>query len=116
MKRIVGLLLIALLGFILFNAHAANSTSNTSTTKATKKKNVRYVEQFYYDDEEMFLCSVTNRATQRTFYGQSPKKSLATMYARAACQMRSYKGQCFIKADCNWEWVKVRKRRYIRSS
>lgn len=107
MKRLFGLLLIALLGFILINAHAADKT---------KKDSARYVEQFYYDNEEMFLCSVTNTATQQTFYGQSPKQSLATMYARAACQMQSYQGQCYIKANCNWEWVKVRKRRYIKST
>lgn len=121
MKRLYGLLLIAALGFILANAHAA--TTNTTSTKATqssstqtKKKPVRYVEQFYYDDEEMFLCAVTNTSTQEVFYGQSAKKKYAIMYARAACQMRSYQGQCFVKAECNWEWVKVRKRRYVRSA
>ncbi len=81
---------------------------------AAQNKAVYYKEEFYYENEPMYLCSVVNTATHQTFYGQSPKQKYATIYARAACQMQSYKGQCFVRATCNWELVKVRKRRFVR--
>lgn len=79
-----------------------------------KKATYRHVLKFTYEQEPMYLCSVNNRSTGDVFYGKSPKKSFATMYARSYCQMMSYSGQCYIKATCTHEYVTVRKRNYVR--
>lgn len=105
MRRFISLFLLVVMSFMLLSALGA----------PVNKKRVVYKEQFYYVDEDMFLCRVNNKQTHQTFYGQSKKKKYAVMYARAACQMQSYKGQCFIKAECNWEYVKVRKRRFVKT-
>lgn len=104
MRRFISLFLLIILSFTFVNALSAPA-----------KKRTIYKAQFYYVDEQMFLCRVTNRKTGRDFYGHSKKHKYAVMYARAACQMQSYKGQCFVKAHCNWEFVKVRKRRYVKT-
>lgn len=111
MQRTIVSILLILFSMISFSATVATP----SKTNKTKKARYKYVEELYYADEEMFQCAVTNRKTHETYYGQSEKKKYAVMYARAACQMKSYRGQCFVKANCNWQWVKVRKRRYIRT-
>ncbi len=105
-KHFSSLILFFILGVVLLD---------TSALAAKTEKRVIYKEQFYYVDEQMFLCSVSNHSTHQMYYGQSQKKKYAVMYARAACQMQSYKGQCFVKADCNWQFVKVRKRRFVKT-
>lgn len=83
---------------------------------ALAKKKYRTVLTHEYVQEPMYLCSVTNRSTGDVFYGKSPKKAFATMYARSYCQMMSYSGQCYIKATCNYDYVTVRKRKWVRKA
>ena len=88
---------------------------SSTALAAKKKKSHTYKTVYYYVDEEMYLCAVTNTKSTTVFYGESPKMKYARMYAHAACIYRSYKGACWKKAKCDWAWVRVRKRKYVRA-
>lgn len=83
---------------------------------ASAKTKYRTVLKHEYVQEPMYLCSVTNRTTGDVFYGKSPKQTFAAMYARSYCQMMSYSGQCYVKVNCNFEYVTVRKRKWVRQA
>lgn len=87
------------------------AAANANTKKVIKRRRLRIV--YVNEEEERYLCSVTNKATGRTFFGSSPKLFYAKSYARTLCQMTSYKGQCFVKTNCSHGMMMVRKRKFV---
>ena len=80
------------------------------------KKPVRMQEQFYYVDEDRYVCVMTNPKTNQEFHGTSQKQNYAELYARTNCQMRSRVGSCSGAVKCEFKTTQIRKRRYVRVS
>ena len=105
-----GLLGITMIGLMGVVNGAPTQQSNSATATAPVRLRLTHV----YVQEPGYLCSVYNESTGRTFFGRSPKLSLAEVYARTTCQMISYKGACYVKTHCREGMVLVRRRRFIR--